>query len=61
MSKNGNYKISIESRMTSLEVKLEDLIKNHIPHLQTKIDRIQWLLVTNLLAVIFLLAQELIK
>ena len=57
-----NYKrtIEIENRITQLEVRVEDLIQNHIPHLEKKIDRIQWLLVTNLLAVIFVLFQKLI-
>lgn len=45
---NGKYKISTESRLTSLEVKVNEIIINHIPHLEESIkkvdDRVWWVL-----------------
>ena len=45
---NGQYKLSIEQRITRLETKVDDLMENHLPHLQKKIDQIHWLIVTTL-------------
>jgi len=65
MPKNGQYKISIENRITTLEAnyielkdKIEEVVNNHLKHLADNVDKIQWLLITNLIAVIFLLLQK---
>ena len=50
--KNGTYKISIEKRLTELEVKLEEIVGNHLPHIQSKVDRIEWLLIVTLVGVV---------
>ena len=55
------YRLNIESRLTCVETKLDEIMQNHLPHIQAKVDKIQWLLVTNLIAVIFLLAQQLLR
>lgn len=50
--------VEIENRLTSLETRLEDLITNHLPHLESKIDRIYWLLVTTMIALVINLANK---
>jgi len=60
-NKNQDYRIGIESRLRTVEVKIDEIILNHIPHLQNKIDKIQWLLITNLIGLIFLLLQRYLK
>ena len=42
----------IEHRLSGLEQSLSELISNHVPHLESKIDRAQWLLVSTLVSVI---------
>ena len=44
---NGN---SIKERLTALEVMVNEIAKNHLPHLETKMDRMSWLLVTTLVS-----------
>jgi hypothetical protein len=55
MTENGEYKISIEQRITRLETQLEEVIENHLPHIESKVDRITWLLVTTLVGIVLLL------
>lgn len=50
--KNGDYKISIEKRLTLLEAVIEEIKENHLPHIQAKVDRIEWLLVITLVGVV---------
>ena len=47
--------IETENRITTLEVKITEIAENHLPHIQSKVDRIQWLLITNLIALVFIL------
>lgn len=49
--KNTEYKLSIENRLTGLETTLNEIITNHLAHLDAKVDRIQWLLVVTALGV----------
>ena len=56
---NGQYKISNENRLTTVENQykflrrdIQDIKDNHIKHLTRKVDRIQWLLITTLIAVV---------
>ena len=67
MIENGDYKISIERRITELSIDFrefkckvnEDIAEirdNHLSHLSAKVDRIQWLLLTTLLAAVMNLA-----
>ncbi len=58
MTTNGQYKVRIESRITALEVKIAEILENHLPHIEAKVDKLTWLLITNLVAVIFLLLQK---
>lgn len=53
--------IEIENRLTSLETKIEEILLNHLPHLQSKVDKIQWLLISNLIALVFLLLNVYLK
>ena len=50
--KNGKYKIDIEGRLTALETKVDEIANNHLPHIQSKVDRIEWLLVVTLVGVV---------
>jgi hypothetical protein len=59
--RNGDYKISVEKRLTCVETKLDEIMTNHLPHIQAKVDKIQWLLITNLITVIFMLAELLLR
>ena len=63
MEENG-YKIGIEARLTKVETKLDDLISNHLPHIQRAIEKVNnkiWAailaLVGNLIGLIFLLVR----
>ena len=49
---NSRYRISIESRMTRVETKLEEILVNHLPHLEAKVDKITWLIITTLVTVV---------
>ena len=53
---NGKYKISIESRLTSLEVKVNEIITNHLPHLEESIrkvdERVWWILGGVILSIV---------
>ena len=62
---NGEYKLSNEKRITTLEqnfISLREDIKeikeNHLAHLESKMDRIQWILVTTLITVVVSLAMR---
>jgi len=64
---NGQYKLSTEHRITKLETCVHDLVDdvseirdNHLKHLAEKMDRIQWLLITTLIAVLVSFASKLI-
>jgi hypothetical protein len=61
MEKNGQYKIGIEARLTTLEVRVSELIDNHIPHLEAKMNRMMWLIVTTLVAIIINLMTAFLK
>ena len=50
--KQQDDRINIERRLTSLEERLTEILENHLPHLETKLDRLQWLIVTTLVAII---------
>ena len=58
MATNAKRNIEIENRLTRLEESLTDLKENHVPHLEAKLDRIQWLLITTMLALLINLANK---
>lgn len=58
---NGEYKLGVESRLTSLEVTVEEIKDNHLVHIQHSIDRITWLLVTTLISALVGLALTLFR
>lgn len=35
---NGEYKLSVEGRLTSVEVNTNTILTNHLPHLDAKVD-----------------------
>ena len=52
---NGNGK-KIEHRITSLEVKVDSIMTNHLPHIQQAVDKLGnrfWWLITLLIANLF--------
>ena len=58
MPKNGNYKLEVEARLTKVETLLNELINNHIVHLNNRVDKLAnkldkglWLILTVLLGV----------
>lgn len=58
-TKNGQYKITVEHRITRLETDVSEIKDNHLPHLQKgidknndKIDKLLWLAVTTLIGVV---------
>lgn len=52
-SSDGNgYKLTMENRMTRLETVVGDIKTVTLPKLEAKVDRITWLLVTTLVALI---------
>ena len=44
------YEVSVENRLTRLETLLDEIKNNHLAHLEMKVDRITWILVTSLVA-----------
>ena len=53
MKNNGiKDRIGIEQRLTCLETKVDEIMNNHIPHLEEKLDRIQWILVISLIGIV---------
>lgn len=68
MEENSGYKISVESRLTKVETQLNEIIENHLPHIQESIDGLNlkmWVamtfLVGNLIALILLLIRTFLK
>lgn len=53
-------KSTIEHRLTRIETLLEEHLTNDFPHLQRKVDKIFWLLFSNLIALIFILLKEIL-
>lgn len=49
---NGQYKLSIEQRITRVETQLNEIRLNHLPHLESKMDKMIWLIVTTLVGVV---------
>ena len=43
---------TVKERITRLETKVDDVMTNHLPHIQKKVDRIQWLIITTLVTVV---------
>ena len=46
----NNRDLQIESRLTSVEQSLDEIKLNHLPHLESKLDRLLWFLVTTAFA-----------
>ena len=46
----NNRDIEIENRLTNVEQSLEEIKLNHLPHIESKIDRLLWFLVTTAFA-----------
>jgi len=56
MTENGNGKVKQEHRLTSLEVKVDSIMTNHLPHIQKAVNlantRTWWILATVILGII---------
>jgi len=57
MEETNGYKRETEHRLTKVEGmvdrvgdKVEEIKENHLPHIQSKVDKILWLLVTTLIS-----------
>ena len=57
----NNRDIQIETRLTSVETKLEELTSNHLPHIEAKIDRLLWFIMTSAISMVIGLAYIVIK
>ena len=57
---NSEYKLDIENRLTVVETHLNEIRENHLPHIETKIDRITWLLITTLAGLVVSLIIQLL-
>ena len=44
------YKVETEQRLTKVETLLNEIIINHLPHIESKLDRLLWFLVTTAFA-----------
>lgn len=53
--------IELETRLTSLETKINEIATNHLVHLDAKMDRIQWLVITTLITVVVALAMKFVQ
>ena len=42
------YKLDVENRLTRVETHLTEIKDNHLPHIEAKLDRATWLLITTL-------------
>ena len=58
---NGKYKLGMEQRMTRLETIVDEIRKNHLVHIEGKIDKMTWLVITSLIGVIANLANILMS
>lgn len=53
-------RLSVENRITRVETKIEEMLTNHLPHIEAKVDRIHWILVTTLITLVIGLATKLL-
>lgn len=60
-TKNGQYKLSIEQRLTRLETVVDEIKNNHLVHLEEKLDKLIWLVVASLVGVVANLLNVIIK
>jgi len=60
MEQNGNGKKQ-EHRMTTLEVKVDTILNNHLPHINKKLNWIMATGVTLLIGVIYILIETLLS
>jgi len=51
-------RVTIENRLATLEVKIEEIMENHLPSIEKKVDWITGLLITNLISFILLLLSK---
>ncbi len=56
---NGQYKLTVENRITKVETNLYEIMTNHLPHLEDSIkglrgtlDKILWLAITGVVGVV---------
>jgi tetrahydromethanopterin S-methyltransferase subunit G len=51
-------RVTIENRLATLEVKIEEIMENHLPSIEKKVDWVTGLLITNLISLILLLLSK---
>lgn len=49
---NGEYKLDVEKRLTYLHTTVTEIKDNHLPHIQSKVDWIFYLVITTLVGVV---------
>jgi len=49
---NGQYKISVEQRLSRIETIVDEIKNNHLVHLEAKMDRMNWLIIVSLVGVL---------
>lgn len=59
--KDAEYKLDTERRLTTVETIVTEIRDNHLVHLDAKMDRIQWLVVTTLITVVVALAMKFVQ
>ena len=57
MSKNGNNTLTwrvtkLEENYNELSKKIDTILENHLPHLNSKVDRLTWLAGLNIMAIL---------
>ena len=53
MRDNGiKDRLGIEQRLTCVETKLAEIMTNHLPHIEDKLDKIQWLIIVTLIGLV---------
>ena len=61
MSKDTDYKIGVEKRLTTIETTVKEIVENHLTHMNIKLNWILGLFVSALITLIFILASNLIS
>lgn len=59
--KDAEYKLDVERRLTTVETIVTEIRDNHLAHLDAKVDRIHWLLVTTLITGIIGILMKLVQ
>lgn len=56
-----NRNIEIENRLTIVETTLREIITNHLPHIEAKVDRVQWTIALTAIGIAIDFASRLVN